>query len=122
MAVFANLGIAQKIGVLCAAGVIVSAATGAVGISAQSRLTDQAEAVRSLESANGRLHHLDTRESELKVDAYRSLGEKDVAAIIADLPDDLATVTETLAEIDAITLPADIRADVEAIKPDAVAF
>jgi methyl-accepting chemotaxis protein len=122
MAVFANLGIAQKIGVLCAAGVFVSAATGAVGIYAQNRLTDQAEQVRALESANGRLHHLDTRESELKVDAYRALAEADVAAIIADLPGDLDSVTQTLAELDEITLPAEIRADVAALKPEAVAF
>jgi methyl-accepting chemotaxis protein len=122
MAVFANLGISQKIGILCVAGALVSAVTGAVGIYAQEKLTDQAEQVRSLESANGRLHRLGTRESELKVDAYRALAEPDVAAIIEDLPGDLDSVTETLAEIDAITLPADIRADVEAIKPDAVAF
>jgi hypothetical protein len=122
MAVFADLGIVQKIGLLCAAGVVVSVATGTTGVFAQLKLSDQAETVRGLEAASGTLHHLDTRESELTVDAYRALAETDVAAIIADLPGDLDSVTETLAALDAITLPAEIRVDLDAVKPDAIAF
>ena len=122
MGVFANIGIVQKIGVLCAAGVVVSAVTGTTGILAQMKLTDQARIVRDLQDASGLMHHLDTREAELKVDAYRALAEDDIAAIIADLPDDLASVTDTIAELDKITLPDKIRQAVDDIKADALAF
>ncbi|MEV4517494.1 methyl-accepting chemotaxis protein [Dactylosporangium sp. NPDC049525] len=119
---FADIGIVQKIGVLCAAGVVVSAVTGATGIAAQLKLTDQARIVRDLQEASGLMHHLDTREAELKVDAYRALAEGDIAAIIADLPDDLGSVTDTIAELDQIKLPPAIRQDVDDIKADALAF
>ncbi|WP_433049902.1 methyl-accepting chemotaxis protein [Dactylosporangium sp. CS-033363] len=122
MAVFANVGIASKIGILCAAGILVSAATGTAGLIAQHRLSDQAEAVHVLDVASSRLHHLDTRESELKVDAYRALAEQDIAAILDDLPGDLASVTDTIDELDALELPADVRSDLDGIKTDALAF
>ncbi len=122
MGVFANIGIVQKIGLLCAAGVVVSAATGTTGIVAQVKLTDQARIVRDLQQASGLMHHLDTREAELKVDAYRALAEEDIAPIIADLPDDLASVTDTIAELDQIDLPDAIQQQVDDIKADALAF
>jgi methyl-accepting chemotaxis protein len=68
------------------------------------------------------MHHLDTREAELKVDAYRALAEDDIAPIIGDLPDDLASVTDTIAELDQIDLPDAIRQAVDDIKADALAF
>ncbi|WP_238006192.1 methyl-accepting chemotaxis protein [Dactylosporangium sp. AC04546] len=122
MAVFANLGIVQKIGLLCGAGVVVSVATGATGVYNQLKLSDQAEVVRNLSAASGLMHHLDTREAELKVDAYRALAEQDVQPIIDDLPGDLASVTDTLAELDTLRLPTAVRAGVDDIKADALAF
>ena len=122
MAMFTNLSIVQKIGLLCVAGVVVSTVTGTAGIVAQLRISDQAEIVRNLQSASGLMHHLDTREAELKVDAYRALAETDIAPIIGDLPDDLASVTDTLAELDQLTLPDDVRAAIEDIKGDALKF
>ena len=56
------------------------------------------------------------------MDAYRALAEKDVAAIIADLPDDLSSVTDTIAELDQLDLPDAIRRAVDDIKADALAF
>jgi methyl-accepting chemotaxis protein len=122
MAVFANLSIVQKIGVLCTAGVVVSVATGTTGVVAQLKLGDQATLVRNLQAASALMHHLDTREAELKVDAYRALAEKDIASIISDLPDDLSSVTDTIAALDAIDLPQDIRTDIDGIKADALTF
>jgi len=122
MAMFTNLPIVQKIGLLCAAGVVVSTATGVAGLIAQSRIGSQAAVVRDLQSASGLMHHLDTREAELKVDAYRALAEADVAPIIGDLPDDLASVTETLDDLAKLTLPADVRAAIADINGDALAF
>jgi methyl-accepting chemotaxis protein len=122
MAAFANLGVTQKLGILFAVGVLSAGAAGGAGLWSQSALIDQAELVRNLEAAAATLNHLDTREAELKVDAYRSLAEPDVTDILNDLPDDVASVTETLAALDALTLPDDIRTDIEAIKPDANEF
>ncbi|MFB9183425.1 HAMP domain-containing protein [Dactylosporangium sucinum] len=100
----------------------MSVATGATGVYNQLKLSDQAEVVRNLSAASGLMHHLDTREAELKVDAYRALAERDVQPIVDDLPGDLASVTDTLSELDALTLPVDVRAGVDDIKADALAF
>jgi methyl-accepting chemotaxis protein len=115
-------GIAQKLGVLCVAGVVAAGAAGGVGLWSQRSLEQQAERVRNLDAASSVLNHLDTRESELKVDAYRALIEPDISGILKDLPDDAASVTEALGDLDQLDLPADIRNDLADIKPDAVAF
>ncbi|WP_426506673.1 methyl-accepting chemotaxis protein [Dactylosporangium sp. McL0621] len=122
MAVFANLGIAPKIGTLCAAGIIVSATTGTAALLSQRTLSDQADTVHVLDVASSLLHHLDTRESELKVDAYRALAEQDIAAILNDLPGDLDSVTDTIDKLDALALPADVRTGLAGIKTDAISF
>jgi methyl-accepting chemotaxis protein len=122
MAVFANLTIAKKLGVLAVTGVLCAGAAGVGGLWTQGTLKDQAERVRNLDEAGSVLNHLDTRESELKVDAYRALIEKDISGIEGDLPDDLGSVTEALDNLDKLDLPADIDADLADIKPDALAF
>ena len=108
MSGLANLAIAQKLGVLLGAGVLSLGAVGAVGIWSQNRLSDQAEVVQTLLQAEVLLHHLDTREAELKVNGYRAAVETDLTDIVGDMPDDLATVTDTLAAIDELALPADL--------------
>jgi methyl-accepting chemotaxis protein len=123
MAVIANLGIAQKLGALFVAGVLSASAAGGVGLWSQSGLADQAGRVSALEEASSLFNHLDTRQSELKVDAYRALIEPDVAGIIKnDLTDDLQSVVDALAAIEALALPADLRAQLDTVKPEVASF
>src|SRR3546814_5499900 len=56
----------------------------------------------------------DTRNSELKVDAYRALSD-DPEAVAGDVVDDVATVDEVLATLAGLELPADIRSAIDAV-------
>ena len=75
-------------------------------------------AANTLDQAKAALNHLDTRESELKVSAYRAVIESDVQAILDELAEDAVTVDEAVAAVDELDLPADVRADFDAVKPD----
>src|SRR3546814_16269836 len=61
-----------------------------------------------LSRARASLPHLDTRNSELKVDAYRALSD-DPEAVAGDVVDDVATVDEVLATPAGVEIPADLR-------------
>src|SRR3546814_20531932 len=67
-----------------------------------------------LSRARASLHHLDTRNSELKVDAYRVLSD-DPEAVAGDVVDDVATVDEVLATLAGLELPAAIRPAIDAV-------
>src|SRR3546814_19807080 len=56
----------------------------------------------------------DTRNSELKVDAYRALSDEP-EAVAGDVVDDVATVDEVLATLAGLELPADIRSAIDAV-------
>jgi len=118
----ADLGVAKRLTATFLAGALAAGGVAAVGLYAQRTLTGGADRLQELERAKATLNHLDTREAELKVNAYRSVIEADLADVVADMPDDLATVTDTVAELDATDLPADVRAAFDAVKPDILAF
>ncbi|MCW2779311.1 MAG: chemotaxis sensory transducer [Frankiales bacterium] len=117
-----SLSVGRKIGLLAALSLLVSALLGAVGLHSVSSVA-QADAARGrLFRLEASLNHLDTRESELKVSAYRALAEKDAASISKDLVDDAATIDGVYAEALAPGLPADVRAEVVAVGPKVTAF
>jgi methyl-accepting chemotaxis protein len=118
----ADLGVAKRLAGIFVAGVLIAGAVAAVGLYGQSAVADHAERLRSLEEAKAVLSHLDTREAELKVNAYRAVIETDLADVVADMPDDLATITDAVAALDALGLPADVQAAFDAVKPDIAAF
>ncbi len=117
-----SLSVGRKIGLLTLLSLVVAGVLGAVGLHSVSAVS-QADAARGrLFRLEASLNHLDTRESELKVSAYRSLLEPDVASISAELVEDAATVEEIYAETLEPGLPADVRAEVEAVGPAITAF
>jgi methyl-accepting chemotaxis protein len=118
----ADLGVAKRLTAIVLAGAFAAGAAVAAGLSAQRTLTDGTDRLAGLERAKAALNRLDTREAELKVDAYRSVIEADPADVVADLPGDLTSVTETVAELDAMDLPADVRTAFDRVKPDLLAF
>jgi methyl-accepting chemotaxis protein len=117
-----DLKVMHRLAMIFTAAALTVAGVVGIGIHTQSGLAVQAEQLRTLEEAKAILNHLDTREAELKVNAYRSVVEPDLADIVADMPDDLASVTEAIAELDALALPAHIRAEFDQVRPDIEQF
>jgi methyl-accepting chemotaxis protein len=100
-------------------GVIALVVTAQLG---QREVAEHTDRVRSLTEASALLNHLDTREAELKVDGYRAVIGVDVADIQKDLPDDIDSVTETVAALEKMELPDDLRQGLNQVKPDVAAF
>jgi methyl-accepting chemotaxis protein len=122
MGLFADLSIGRKLGILIAGGVVAGGAIGGVGQWANEQQEAGGERVQALLGAKAALNHLDTREAEMKVSAYRALIEPDIAAIAAEVREDAVTVEEAVAAFEAYELPDDVRAQFAEVKPDVAAF
>jgi methyl-accepting chemotaxis protein len=107
--------------IFAAAAVTVAGVVG-MGVYTQATLVEQAERLRTLERAQAILNHLDAREAELKGNAYRAVIEPDLADLTAEMPDDLASVSETVAAFDSLGLPAGIRTGFDDVRPDIEQF
>jgi methyl-accepting chemotaxis protein len=119
MSRLAELGIAKRLGLIVAGGVVALVALAVITLVGQNSLEREAEQVRRLEAGLAALHHLDTRQSELKVDAYRAALGQDVTG---DTPDDVRSSTEAADAVMAAGLPADMQATFAANRPDFTAF
>jgi methyl-accepting chemotaxis protein len=119
MSRIAELGVAKRLAMIVLIGVLALIAVTAIGIVGQRDLAHHAEDVRRLTAGLGALNHLDTRQSELKVDAYRSALGQDVTD---DVVDDVASAEEAVDAVRAAQLPADLAADFDAIQPDVAEF
>ena len=117
-----SLSVGRKLAMLSVVAAVVPITVGLVGLRNQNTLESSADRKITLERTASRLNHLDTRESELKVSAYRALVEPDTAAIEAELKDDIATVDEAVARIDELELPPELARQFAAVKSDVVAF
>ncbi|GGK09921.1 hypothetical protein GCM10010123_44790 [Pilimelia anulata] len=118
----ADLSVTKRLLLILGAAVLTVGAVAAVGLGTSAAVTAAAERQRAMTGAKAAVSHLDTREAELKVDAYRALGDPDPAAATGELADDLASVDAALAAVDAIALPADVRAAVDDVRGDVAAF
>src|SRR3954451_19985590 len=91
MSRMAEMGIARRLGLMVTAAVVALAGLAAISLWGQHALQAQAATVRRLEVGLAGLNHLDTRQSELKGDAYRSALGLDVSQ---DVSDDVQSSTE----------------------------
>ncbi len=99
--VIGNLRMSRKLALLASLCFLPTVVVSIVGL-AQLQKLNQAQAVEvQMRVAQGILHHLDTRNSELKSDAYRSLFEKDVTK---DTTEDIQSVQDVVAELEALHL------------------
>src|SRR3954451_5910788 len=115
MSRLAELGVAKRLSLIVASGVLALLALGLVASIGQDELVRQATVVRDLETAIAAVNHLDTRESELKVDMYRSLLGQDVSG---DVADDVASASEAADAVGATGLPSGPAAAFAALRPD----
>ncbi|GID25106.1 methyl-accepting chemotaxis protein [Paractinoplanes brasiliensis] len=119
MSRLAELGIAKRLALIVGAGAVMLAALAAISLSGQNRLAEQSYAVSQLQTCQAALNHLDTRQSELKVDAYRSALGQDVTQ---DVVDDVQSATEAADAVQSCGLTDDMAATFTQNRPDFVAF
>jgi methyl-accepting chemotaxis protein len=119
MSRLAEMGLAKRLALIVLTATLAIGGVLAVGIVGERRLANQADRLRSLESGIGALNHLDTRESELKVDAYRAALGQDMTG---DAADDVISAAEAADAVEATGLPADLATDFAAIRSDVTAF
>uniref|UniRef100_UPI001300033E HAMP domain-containing protein n=1 Tax=Geodermatophilus chilensis TaxID=2035835 RepID=UPI001300033E len=101
---FADRPLSVKFGALV--GVVAVAFAGVVGsvVVGNATVRDVNEELTALAGAESVVLQLDTRASELKVDAFRALVREVPADALAELDEDVATADELLAELSGIPL------------------
>src|ERR1700755_3286102 len=114
-----ELGIARRLGLMVTAAVVALGALAVISLWGQHALQAQAENLRRLEAGLAALNHLDTRQSELKVDAYRAALGQDVTQ---DVSDDVQSSTEAADAVVAAGLPGALAATFAGNRADFVAF
>ncbi|GAA2595143.1 hypothetical protein GCM10010435_87710 [Winogradskya consettensis] len=114
-----TLGVARRLVLIVIAGALALAVMAAISLAGQRDLIRQSDTVRGLEEGLAALHHLDTRQSELKVDAYRAALGQDVTQ---DTVDDVASSTEAADAVMASGLPEAFKAQFTANRPDFTSF
>ncbi len=114
-----QLGVAKRLGLIVLCGTLGLLVLAVGSWVSQVQLSDQADRLRNLEAGLAALNHLDTRQSELKVDAYRSALKQDVSQ---DVSDDVTSANEAVAAVEAVDLPADLEAEFAGIKADVADF
>jgi methyl-accepting chemotaxis protein len=119
MSRLAELGIAKRLGIMVLGGVIALIALAAIAMSGQSSLERQAGNVRRLEAGLAAINHLNSRQGELKVDAYRAALGQDV---LGDTADDVQASTEAADAVMAAGLPPELVADFAARRGEFTAF
>jgi methyl-accepting chemotaxis protein len=116
---FAELGIAKRLTLMVATGVVALAAVMTISLVGQHRLNAQAENVRRLEAGLAALNHLDTRQSELKVDAYRAALGQDTSS---DTSDDVQSSVDAADAVAAVGLPSAMAATFATNRADFTSF
>ena len=119
MSRLAELGIAKRLGLIVLGGVIALLALSVITLVGQRSLVREGDNERRLEAARAALNHLDTRQSELKVDAYRAALGHDVTS---DTVDDVQSSTDAADAVEAVGLPADLARTFAANRADFTDF
>ncbi|MDI6100219.1 methyl-accepting chemotaxis protein [Actinoplanes sp. NEAU-A12] len=89
-----DLSVAKRLSSIVVTGVLVAGALTAIGLWSQEQLSVKQESLNNFTVTKAALNHLDTREAELKVDAYRAAHGDDVTG---DAADDVVSANEALA-------------------------
>ncbi|MEV0895967.1 methyl-accepting chemotaxis protein [Actinoplanes sp. NPDC049802] len=90
----ADLSVARRLSSIVVAGLLVAFALTGIGLWSQAQISRQQTILNAYTATKAALNHLDTREAELKVDAYRAAHGDDVTT---DAADDVVSANEALA-------------------------
>ncbi|WP_460460819.1 HAMP domain-containing protein, partial [Angustibacter peucedani] len=108
--------VGRKLTALAGLGLVISASVGAVAVQGLATVHQRTDELVQLEEARALSHRLDTRASELKVDAYKAVTYADPKPLLGDLDDDVATPRELLAALDALHLQGEAGAQVSSVQ------
>ncbi len=114
MSRLAELGIAKRLGLIVLTGVLALLALAVIALLGQRDVHQQSETMLRLEAGMAALNHLDTRQSELKVNAYRAALGQDVTG---DVADDVVSATEAADAVEAVGMPGDLADAFDQIRP-----
>ncbi len=101
-----TLTVGRRLTAIAAIGVLTTAVVGAVALSGLRSTDTDAESLAKYQDARAIFHAMDTRSSELKVDGLKSITYADNASLAQDVKDDIATVDELMAQLEAVGLDA----------------
>ncbi|WP_436520347.1 methyl-accepting chemotaxis protein [Actinoplanes sp. HUAS TT8] len=110
-----NIGTAKRLGIIVVTGAIALGGMGAVALIGQDNVADQALRVSQLQCGSAALNHLNNRQSELKVDAYRSALGQDMTG---DAADDTQSSVDASAAVYECGLPTAITDQFKSYKAD----
>ena len=113
---FTNRSLATKFSTLTAVVVLTFAALITTVLVSNHRVDQAVSELAAHSAARDVVERLDTRASELKVDAFKALMNPDPQAEVAGLEEDLAAPEELLRELDQIPLNRSARAAVAALE------
>ncbi|AEV83392.1 methyl-accepting chemotaxis protein [Actinoplanes sp. SE50] len=110
-----NIGLAKRLGIIVATGAVALGGIGTIALIGQESVASKANEVSRLQCGLAALNHLNNRQSELKVDAYRAAGGADVSQ---DVKDDVQSSSEALDAVSGCDLPSSIAGQVNGYRGD----
>lgn len=119
MSRLAELGVAKRLALIVFVGALAVGANTTIGLLGQKSLAEKAAELRALEAAQVAIHHLETRQAELKSDAYRAALGQEVAG---DVVNNVAGLRQAAEAVTATALPADLAGTFAGVRPDVDAF
>jgi methyl-accepting chemotaxis protein len=114
-----NIGTAKRLGIIVATGAVALGGMAGLTLIGQERLAEKALRVSVLQCGQAALNHLNNRQSELKVDAYRAALGHDV---LQDVKDDVQSSVEASEAVYSCGLPSAITDQFKSYAPDFEAF
>ncbi|WP_307798595.1 methyl-accepting chemotaxis protein [Actinoplanes flavus] len=114
-----DIGIAKRLGLIVGTGAVALGVMATITLAGQSSLATQAEETRRLEACLAAINHLNNRQSELKVDAYRAALGHDVSG---DAVDDVESSTSAADQVEACGLPTAVLQQFQGYRPDFADF
>jgi methyl-accepting chemotaxis protein len=116
-----NLKVGRKLALLSGLGLGAAVVVSGISVTSLGSIDGVAAERAVVNQVTADLNHLNTRMSELKVDAYRSLLEGP-EAVAGDVVDDIKSVEDAWVELDDQRVGADLRAQLDEAKVATLAF
>ncbi len=104
--------VGRKLAAIAGVGLVVAASVGGVALQGVGQINADTQDLSRLAAATSLSHQLDTRASELKVDAYKSLTLADPSPVLGDLADDVQTPKDLIDQLAALELTGKAKAQV----------
>src|SRR4051812_17583282 len=105
--------IGRRIAAITAIGLTAAVVVTLVAWTGAGAVSHEAERSRTHTDARSLVQRLDTRSTELKVDAFKAVTLSDASSVRADVADDTGQVADLIAELHALPLDAADKAAID---------